>query len=364
MMTSELLHRLQSLAPVRFLSWSPEMQRRGLRMRFRRNLRILHSIVKLLANGRVQGQRLYIVANSKSGLHLTALVVQVGRRLGYQIFLHHHAYFYIDSYDWRMARIVRAMGARDVHVVHCDEMARDFAARYSVTGEFACVYPSIVRIPLGTPRLATNVPFRLGHLSNLSLDKGLDIVLKTFQAMRAKGLHVHLRLAGPFHTRQARRLVELAMSEHAGWIEYAGPVYGEEKLKYLQGIDCFLFPSRSESWGIVLHEALAVGAPVIAMRRGCARTVVGDEAGTIVSEEADFVACAVAQVERWIDEPEEYRRASQAAIDQAAHLHLEGERTLSEFAARLIRPQRSTATIAKSTLSHASPSRTPERPTL
>lgn len=363
MVTKEMLRRLRAAGPIRFLSWSPEMPRRGLRMRLRRNLRIVHSILKLLANGRVRGQRLYVVANSKSGLYLTALVVYVGRRLGYQVYLHHHAYFYIDDYDWRMARIVRAMGPQDVHVVHCEQMARDFETRYRTSGDFACVYPSIVNIPISIPRLEAHAPFRLGHLSNLSVDKGLDIVLATFGALRASGRNVHLRLAGPFHTRQAQQLVEQAMSEHAGSIEYAGPVYEESKLDYLNEIDCFLFPSRSESWGIVLHEAMAAGVPVIAMRRGCTKTVVGGDAGIVVDREADFVVRAAAQVQRWIDEPNDYRAASRAAIDQAAYLHREGERTLGEFVAQMFRQLKIATTLSTSQLPHGSPRRTPEHPT-
>jgi glycosyltransferase involved in cell wall biosynthesis len=335
LLTEKVLQALQRAGPIKFVNWSPGTSRRGIKFRVRRVARILASMVRLLCGGRGKDAPLYIVANSQAGLYLTLLLVQIGRGLGYRVYLHHHTYYYIDEYDWRMARIDRAMGPRGVHVVHCDQMAQDFAARYPTRCGFARVYPSIVASPLGSPRRRPHAPFRLGHLSNLSVAKGLDLVLATFRALRADGRQVHLTLAGPYHTQEARQLVERAVGEYPEAVEYAGPVYGEQKVRYLEGIDCFLFPSRSESWGIVLHESMGVGAPVITMRRGCTPTVVGTRAGVIVDREADFVATAVHTIERWIDQPDEYGEASQAAIDQAAFLQREGERTLREFASSM-----------------------------
>jgi hypothetical protein len=120
LLTSAVLKALQSAGPVQHYNWSPGMPRRSLWMRLRRNARMLHSIARLIARGRVRNQRLYVVANSYSGLYLTMLLVFVAARLGYTICLHHHVYSYIDDYDSRMAWIARQMGPRDAHVVHAE----------------------------------------------------------------------------------------------------------------------------------------------------------------------------------------------------------------------------------------------------
>ena len=73
-----------------------------------------------------------------------------------------------------------------------------------------------------------------------------------------------------------------------------GPVYGDDKAKFFAEIDVLLFPTqyKHESWGIVLNEALAAGVPVITNDRGCSSIVVGDRAGLVVPDPAQFVASA------------------------------------------------------------------------
>jgi glycosyltransferase involved in cell wall biosynthesis len=338
LLTEQVVRGVQAAGPVRILDSSPGMAPKGLIARLTRIGRILGSLATLLRHGRVRGSRMYIAANSKGGLYLTAILVFVCRRLGYRVYLHHHAYYYIDCYDRRMAWIDRCMGQQGVHVVHCDKMARDFAAMYASQCGFACICPGIVSTPLQEPRSEPHTPFSLGHLSNLSVAKGLDQVLATFRALHNSGRKVTLRLAGPCHTRQSHRLVQQALADYQGSIEYIGPVYGEKKLAFLQGIDCFLFPSRSESWGIVLHEAMAAGVPVIAYDRGCTRTAVGPKAGLVIDGDAPFVDLATERIQRWIDQPHEFADVSRAAVRQADSLRREGEAQLAQFANHLFSP--------------------------
>jgi len=45
---------------------------------------------------------------------------------------------------------------------------------------------------------------------------------------------------------------------------YVGPKYGDELTRYYQGADVFVFPSRTDTFGLVNVEALACGVPVAA----------------------------------------------------------------------------------------------------
>ncbi len=338
LVTEQVVCALEKAGPTTFFNWSTGISKRGLMFRTARVLRILRSFFFLLRNGRVRNGRLYIVANSKIGLLLTAAVVWLARRLNYTVYLHHHTYYYIDERDWRAAWINRMLGGHGVHVVHTPQMADDYQHVYPGAGPFVFVYPSVVVAPIGTVRGEISSPIRLGHLANLSVGKGLDLVLDTFQTLRDRGHDIRLTLAGTFLTQEARRVVEQAVKDNGGLVEYVGPVYGEDKTRFFASIDCFVFPSRSESWGIVLHESMASGVPVVAYNRGCARTVIGEQAGVIVDRDANFAAIAVDQIERWINDKSTYHVASQAAIEQALFLEREGDRTLNEFVAMMFAP--------------------------
>jgi glycosyltransferase involved in cell wall biosynthesis len=334
-LTEQVVRRIQSAGPVRFFNWSTGLSKKGFKFRTTRVLRVLQSLLHLLRRGRVRNQRLYLVANStRFGLYLTALVVALARRLGYQLYLHHHSYLYIERHDWRMAYIDRRMSPGGVHVVHSEKMAADFQRRYDSLCGFRIVYPSVVKIPLGRPRPSPGRPFRIGHLSNLSIAKGLDLVIETFEAL-LRARDVRLELAGPVQKGRAQDALKAVVARHPTTVRYRGPLYGDDKLNFFEQIDAFVLPTRNESWGIVLHEALAAGVPVITFDRGCTQTVVGKGAGLVVSPDADFVQLASRQIERWIEREDEYSAVSQAAIDQAESLHREGERTATEFAAHV-----------------------------
>lgn len=79
------------------------------------------------------------------------------------------------------------------------------------------------------------------------MEKGLDLVIGTFCVLRDKGRDVRLSLAGPDNTGETEPMVEEALKSNRGLIERVGGVYRERQAKYFRSIDCFLFPSRTES---------------------------------------------------------------------------------------------------------------------
>jgi glycosyltransferase involved in cell wall biosynthesis len=59
-------------------------------------------------------------------------------------------------------------------------------------------------------------------------------------------------------------------------VTFSGMVSEEEKFRLLKASRVFVMPSRYESWGIVVGEALAAGVPVVAYELACYRPVFGD----------------------------------------------------------------------------------------
>lgn len=343
LLTERVLREMQAAGTVLVFDWSPAVSRRRWRMRLWRNVRILASIAWLIARRRRRpGSRLYLVANSSSGLYMTVLAVYVAVQLGYKLYLHHHVYSYIDKHDWRMGLIVRKMGS-GTHVVHSEQMISDFLACYPSAKRFVTLAPSIVVTQFGPARQRPREPFRLGLLSNLSLDKGLLEVIETMQVLINRQRDVTLTLAGPISTHEAAKVIENAHRRHPRHLFSLGPVFDNDKWKFFEDIDVLLLPTKSESWGLVLNEALALGVPVISYDRGCVAQVVGSDAGLLIHPAESFASAAADQIERWIDNSASYGSASEAAVKHAECLREQGRRTLNAFTAEVMQCQEASA---------------------
>lgn len=86
---------------------------------------------------------------------------------------------------------------------------------------------------------------------------------------------------------------------------FVGPKYGDELTKYYQGADVFVFPSRTDTFGLVNVEALACGVPVAAYPvRGPLEILDGAPAGCGAMDEDLTKACLKALENR---NPEECR---------------------------------------------------------
>jgi glycosyltransferase involved in cell wall biosynthesis len=87
---------------------------------------------------------------------------------------------------------------------------------------------------------------------------------------------------------------------------FVGPKFGEELTKYYQGSDVFVFPSRTDTFGLVNVEALACGVPVAAYPvRGPLEILDGAPAGCGAMNEDLRQACLDAYEKR---DPEACRK--------------------------------------------------------
>jgi glycosyltransferase involved in cell wall biosynthesis len=76
-----------------------------------------------------------------------------------------------------------------------------------------------------------------------------------------------------------------ARSIFPGAVHFAGFVHRDELAGYYGLAECFVFPTHSDPWGLVVNEAMACGLPVICSRvAGCAADLVRGN-GRIVKEQ-------------------------------------------------------------------------------
>jgi glycosyltransferase involved in cell wall biosynthesis len=334
-MTAVIVDALQRQGPVTCFNWSRGKPMKGWRWKAARTWGAFKSLIGLAWRGPARGAVIYYPVSSGAGLYNDLAIAAVGRLLGYRLVLHHHSYVYINRRDWRVASLDRLVGVKGAHAVHCELMQQHFLAQYESKASFLFVPPTIVSQQLETagPRSSSSADFVLGFMSNLTITKGIDDAIATFEQLARSGRRVRLILAGPCMAATDRELVDQALARWPEQIEYRGPVYGREKAQFFADVDVFLFPTRyvHESWGIVLTEAMSVGCPVITRSRGCVPWIVRNGCGYVIEDGVDFPAAAAEHVIRWMEEPAGFAAARAAAAQRSVELEQDATTQLPAF---------------------------------
>jgi glycosyltransferase involved in cell wall biosynthesis len=276
----------------------------------------------------------YMGAHARWGLITDSAIAAAARVRRWVPIIHHRTYNYIHSRDWRMRMLCKLAGPRAIHVHLCARMAEEFVKVYGPCRTFVVANDaSLVRMTERTAAPQASSSFRIGHLSNLMLEKGLGEVLDTFAALIAAGDDVSLHLAGPIMGPKERSLIDAAKMKYRERLVEHGPLYGEAKVRFYEGIDTFLFPTKykNESWGIVLNEAMTFGVPPISVDLACVRFVVGD-GGVVVNDIRSFVPDAVGVIRDWIRDDAAYRRSKENAYRRGRELREQAKLAKSRLA--------------------------------
>jgi glycosyltransferase involved in cell wall biosynthesis len=105
----------------------------------------------------------------------------------------------------------------------------------------------------------------IGHLANLSLEKGSMDLMCAAEELRQAGAPIRLVLAGPEMPFFRRFRLHYGPTD---WETYLGVLTDQQRRDFYAGIDAFVLPSRSDSFGLVFLEAWANGLPVVGYRAG------------------------------------------------------------------------------------------------
>ena len=323
---------------VRRYNWSNGSPKITAWFRFVKALRALTTPVRLLVARRPKHGVFYMPCNAGFATLFNLLALSAARLRGYRCVLHHHYFRYVDRYERRIKMLTSVLGPNDLQIVLCPAMERGLRARYGRQMPLA-VMPSTIQllqadVPPSPPNPAESGPiagpFCIGHLTNLQLAKGLDLVLEVLRALRGRGRDVRLVLAGPIDTVVERRMIEAAQAEFGESLDYRGPIYGSAKQRFFQDIHAKVYPTRNDAQPLVIMEAFSHGRPVISYGRGCIPGML-PRAQWSIGVEADFVPPAVDQIERWIDDPTAYAadcRLARSTFDAAI---LEARSALDDF---------------------------------
>lgn len=155
------------------------------------------------------------------------------------------------------------------------------------------------------PARPPHKPFRFGYIGRLVPHKCVVTLLEAFATLPPGLATVEILGAGPSRN-------ELERTAPPG-VTFHGTKFGDEKVQFLQTLDCLVLPSVYEPWGLVVNEALAAGIPcIVSDRVGCREDLITASGGgdIVPVEEPEALAAAMTEL---ATDPGLYARRSAAA---------------------------------------------------
>jgi glycosyltransferase involved in cell wall biosynthesis len=236
------------------------------------------------------------------------------------------------SVHYSRGLIVPSEGMREVMLRCYPECAPEkiHVLPWGAWGSSGPCNPEPLRREFGVPEDA----LILLTLSRISPEKGQDLLLKALLEWEQREDYperpLWLFVCGDAAFMQGQRFLErlkqLAARLRRTRVVFPGYAIGERKRAFFAMADLFVFPSRHESYGLTLLEAMAAGLPAVCLDHHGARSVMREEFGALVKP-AELRA-AIARL--LADE------ASRKRMGEAARKFAEGER-FTDRAAELAR---------------------------
>lgn len=214
----------------------------------------------------------------------------------------------IEAWQERPIRQAYA-GAR--RVLSVSRALADRLSRYVDSDEVEVV-PNMIDTAFFTlpPVPRRSPPFDFVTVAALRRMKGLDVLLRAFRAAFPSDPRVRLRIVGggPLGRELKDLAATLAITDR---VDFEGRLARHAVREVMWKSNAAVLPSRAETFGIVVIEAMATGLPVVATRSGGPEEIVTPETGRLVNpDDVEQLAAGL----RWVWKREDDLRERAVAI--------------------------------------------------
>ena len=222
---------------------------------------------------------IYTVIDGGLGAYYSLMIALVSHICSYRIFLHHHSARHTLQPS-KICKWIIKSSPNATHIALSEGMKKDLQKRYPYIGKVIIAENTchIKKAEIRKPK-QSNSTINLGMLSNLTVEKGAILAIKTAILAHEEGIDITLTLAGPVIDKEITGAIEKAHTILGESLIVTGAIYGEEKEDFFQKIDVFLIPTqyRNEAQPLVILEALSYGCGVITTNQGYISDIIGDE---------------------------------------------------------------------------------------
>lgn len=349
--SEKVLQELRRHTTVDCFDWSGGAQKKGIGFKFRKAFRSILGWFWLVKRRTDRDQVLYTVANDGYGMIYNLVQMRVAFALGYRSVIHHHSFSYLRQRNRWMSWIVRWSGPQTIHVMLGREMTDRFKQIYGpdlqlleIPNYYVCFNAESSQtnladddsVAFGRAKCRSfgfneSRPLRIGHMSNLSLEKGVGRAIEVFEELIERKQPVELHVAGPATQSTVEQILDDCVNRHGSRVNIYGPVHGHDKDEFFRNIDVFLFPTlyRSEAQPLVIIEAFDGGCPVITYDIGCIRSLVSVKGGFVFSSDSNFRKLCADQIVEWIRYPDHFEIAVKNAELRRDEIQSEAKTALS-----------------------------------
>lgn len=131
-------------------------------------------------------------------------------------------------------------------------------------------------------RVRPDPGFVLGYVGRLSIEKNIALLAQVQRELEGRGFRdFRFRIVG-------QGAEEAWLREHLPRAEFTGVLRGEELARAYAGMDVFVFPSHTDTFGNVVLEALASGVPAVVTPDGGPKSLVQHGRTGLIATDTEF----------------------------------------------------------------------------